>query len=238
LLEAGGDPDPVRSGIQKGSPLNCAARNAADPLLIKTLLDFGANIEAAGVDGITPLIHVARRDNVSFAQILLEYGAEINSMSSAQQTPLTIAITHNSHKVLRLLLDRWYEYSECPRLKGPHMLPLVAAFADLETIQILTATDHLKLKYDPTYKVENYLNALRARYDCDEKLDLAFRDLLDVLDFQVPEEDTLEGKLESGVLSRIGSFVFKDALTDNDDEFDVDKFEDALEHLAQCPVAA
>lgn len=118
------------------------------------------------------------------------------------------------------------------------MLPLVAAFADLETMQILTATDHLKLKYDPTYKVENYLSALRARYDCNEKLELAFRDLLDVLDFQVPEEDTLEGKLESGVLSRRDSFVFKDALAENDDDFNVDKFEDALEHLAQCPVAA
>ena len=238
LLEAGGDPDPIRKGVQKGSPLNCAARNATDPLLIKTLLDFGANIEAAGVDGITPLIHASRRDNASFAQILLEYSAEINSMSSAQQTPLTIAITHNSHSVLRLLLDRWYEYSECPRLRGPHMLPLVAAFADLETMQTLIATDHLKLRYDPTYKVENYLNALRGRYDYNEKLELAFHDLLDVLDFQCPNEDTLEGKLESGVLSRKGSYIFKDARAESDDEFDVDKFEDALEHIAQYAVAA
>ena len=55
LLEAGAHPNPVNpSGIKFGSPLKCAARNANDPALIKTLLDFDANVEASGVDGVTP----------------------------------------------------------------------------------------------------------------------------------------------------------------------------------------
>ena len=254
LLEAGGDPDPIRPGLKKGSPLNCAARNASDPLLIKTLLDFGADIEACGVDGITPLLHVARTDNVSFAQILLEYGAYINAMSSAQHTPLTIAITHNSHRVLQLLLDRWYEYSECPRLKGPHVLPLVVTFADAETISILSATDHFRLKYDQKYTAGDYMNTLRLRFDADEELILAFSELLNVMNDHTHHQTTLESAIESGSLQRRCTGLLQnagiDAVMETEKDFesssDWDEFENALESLAEvqnadrssCPVLA
>ncbi|KAL9007288.1 MAG: hypothetical protein Q9180_009715, partial [Flavoplaca navasiana] len=74
--------------------LNCAARNATDPLVIKLLLDFGADVEASGVENIIPLIHAAQKDKASFAILLLEYGANINATTTLGQTPLTIAITH------------------------------------------------------------------------------------------------------------------------------------------------
>ncbi len=107
LLEAGAEPDPLLpGGIKVGSALNCAARNAIKPLVSKNLLDFGAEAEASGVEGLTSLIHVARTDNASFAMLLLEYGADINATSTLGQTPLTTAIAYNSHKVLQLLLDR------------------------------------------------------------------------------------------------------------------------------------
>lgn len=109
-----------------GDSLNCASRNASDPLILKTLLDFGANIGSCGVDGMTPLIHASRRNLASFATLLLEYGANINTINTAGQTPLTIAVAYNSHNVLRLLLDCWFEYSEYPRLTGPHLLQITA----------------------------------------------------------------------------------------------------------------
>ncbi|MCJ1322549.1 hypothetical protein MMC15_007898 [Xylographa vitiligo] len=147
LLEAGANLDPeIPGGAKVGSALNCASWSATDFSIIKNLLDFGVDIEMCGVDGKILLIYIARTDNVSFALLLLEYGANINAFSSTGQTPLTTAITFNSHKVLQLLLDRWFEYSECPRLKGPHLLPIVALYADLWSIGILTATDHFKLK--------------------------------------------------------------------------------------------
>lgn len=47
LLAAGADPDPeIPGGYKIGSPLNCAARNASDPLLIKVLLENGAKVDA------------------------------------------------------------------------------------------------------------------------------------------------------------------------------------------------
>ena len=107
LLEAGTDLDPaLPEGLRVGSALKYTARNASDRLALKTLLDFGAEIEASSVEGITPLIHAARTDNHGFAMLLLKYGAEVNATDALGQTPMTTAIAYNSHKALQLLLDR------------------------------------------------------------------------------------------------------------------------------------
>ena len=158
LLEAGANPNiAADSGHKVGDGLNTASRNASDPLILKTLLDFGARVDSCGVDGMTPLIHASRRDNASFAILLLEYGANINATNSAGQTPLTTAIAYNSHNVLRLLLDRWFEYSECPRLKGPHLIYIVSSNSDIYTMTILRDTDHLKLDMTLTIRLVTLL---------------------------------------------------------------------------------
>lgn len=182
LLEAGADPNIAAAhGHKVGDGLNCAARNASDPLVLKTLLDFGANVESCGVDGMTPLIHATRRDLASFAALLLEYGANINAINTAGQTPLTVAVAYNSHNVLRLLLDRWFEYNECPRLTGPHLLQITALHADSETITILMSTDHLRLKYDSAYSIGDFTSRLSERPDADEKLIFAFEELIGII---------------------------------------------------------
>ena len=234
LLEAGADPDIAASlGHRVGGPLNCAARNALDPMVLKTLLDFDANPEASGVDGMTPLIHASRRDRTDFAILLLEYGADINAMSAAGQTPLTTAIIHNSHNILQLLLDRWFEYSECPRLKGPDLLQIVALYADIETMSILTATDHLLLKYDKDYGLGDFISQLRQRPDITDKLRLAFEELLDVVKQESTTNHGSEHLMESGLLTQdhldtaaLVSDMALNSLEDSDEEF-----ENALEHL-------
>ena len=201
LLEAGADPDPIiPGGIRVGSPLNCATRNATNPLVLKTLLDFGADIEASGVDNKTSIIHASRLDNVSFAILLLEYGAYINAVSIAEQTPLTTAITYNSHAVLKLLLDRWSDYSTCPRLKGPHLLQIVALYADVETIHILTSADHFKLKYESDYVISDFATRLRGRLDADESLIQAFDDLMDIINHQPELKKSQESMVEYALL--------------------------------------
>ncbi|KAL8964286.1 MAG: hypothetical protein Q9183_004556 [Haloplaca sp. 2 TL-2023] len=142
LLEADADPEittPHRGKV--GNAFNVEARNASDPMVLKSLLDFGARVDSCGVDGVTGLIHAARKDNARFATLLLDYDADINFVSKAGQSPLTAAATFNSHNVLQLLLDRWIGYSECSRLKGPHLLQIVALYAETWTMAILTATD-------------------------------------------------------------------------------------------------
>lgn len=222
LLEAGADPNiAANHGFKVGDGLNTASRNASDPLILKNLLDFGARVESCGVDGMTPLIHASRRDNVSFSVLLLEYGANINATNSAGQTSLTVAVTYNSHNVLRLLLDRWFEYSECPRLKGPHLLQIVATHADLETISILRNSDHLRLKYDSNYVLGDFATRLSQRADATEKLILAFQELVDVIregsSTMMPEYHNQISLMEAGLIG--------------EDEEDDDVFENALEIL-------
>ncbi|KAF7939982.1 uncharacterized protein EAE98_000109 [Botrytis deweyae] len=222
LLEAGAYPDPVLpNGIKFGSPLNRAARNASDPLLLKTLLDFNADIEAGNVDGVTPLLQVARGNSASHAMLLLEYGANINVTSKAGRKPLTTAIIHNNHNVLQLLLDRWYEYSECPRLKGPHLLELVAQYADLDTISILASTNHLRIKFDKSYVFGDFVTRLRKRSGVTDKLLSAFEDLLNVINEGAAEHRSLESAMESGLL------VHGELDEEDSDEF----YEDAQEVL-------
>ncbi|KAF2149926.1 hypothetical protein K461DRAFT_245163 [Myriangium duriaei CBS 260.36] len=200
LLEAGADPDPPKpGGVKKGSPLNCAARNSNDVALLKTLLDFGADVDACGEDGITGLMHATRRDSASFAILLLDSGANINATSTSGSTPLTTAIIYNSHNVLRLILDRWHEYSACPRLTGPHLLQLVAQYADLETIEILIATDHFKIKYDERYaNAEDYKDLMVNRPDRTDELDLSFSDFLSILNHIPTPRLDIDRMLETG----------------------------------------
>ncbi|KFG78672.1 ankyrin repeat containing protein [Metarhizium anisopliae] len=157
LLDAGTNPDPPRpGGINKGGPLNVASRRSDDPILVKLLLDFGAEVGQFGVDGKTALCHAAQNNDASLAILLLEYDAEINKTTITGNTPLTIAITHNSHHVLRLFLERWHHYLICPRLKGPHLLEITAKYGDLETIGILGNTNHFRLKYDEKYTLDDF----------------------------------------------------------------------------------
>ena len=215
LLEAGADPNIAAAhGFKIGDGLNVAARNASDPLVLKTLLDFGANVESCGVDGMTPLIHASRRDNAGFAFLLLEYGANINAINSAGQTPLTIAVAYNSHNVLRLLLDRWFEYSECPRLTGPHLLQIVALHADIETITILTNTDHLRLKYDSSYSLGDFAIRLNERPNTTEKLIIAFDELIGIIKQgpALPGQHDLEVGLAHSDTSDSDNEIFENAL--------------------------
>lgn len=233
LLEAGAFTDPpLPPGIKFGSPLNCAARNAADPLLLKSLLDFNADIEASGIDGVTALLHVARGNSASHAMILLEYGADINATSKSGQTPLTTAISYNNHAVLQFLLERWFQYSGCLHLKGPHLLELVAQYADLETMSILTSAEHLKLRSDRTYTLANFAAKIRQRADASEKLSHAFEDLLDTMATEPPPSKIgLELQMESGLLPLQDTHLHEDAIAGSDHDSD-QSFEDALENAA------
>ncbi|KUJ19420.1 ankyrin [Mollisia scopiformis] len=203
LLEAGALAEPkLPPGVKLGSPLNCAARNARDPVLLKYLLTYGADVDSTGVDGNTALIHAARLDNVSFAILLLDNNANVNAISITAATPLTTAITYNSHRVLQLLLDRWDEYTECPRLKGPHLLQITALYADLETVKILTATDHVKLNYDDNFTLGDFAKRSANRLDVTDELIEAFDDLLLVCKQKPPGKQSTENLMEAGLLSR------------------------------------
>ena len=204
LLEAGAWAEPVLPpGIKLGSPLNCAARNSEDPTLLQYLLTHGAQVDGTGVDGNTALIHAARKDNVRFAMLLLDYNANINAVNINRQTPLTTAIMYNSHVVPELLLAHWEEFSTCPRLQGFNLLETTALYADVETVNILAQTNHFKLKYDAKYSLREFAKWLIERVDVTNDLVDVFDELLFILN-EIPsaQPKTKDILVEKGLLEK------------------------------------
>ncbi len=124
ILEGGGHPNPTMpKSVFRSSPLT-AAGFAGMPEMLKLLLDFEANPNACNPEGLTALHSVARTQNVDCALLLLEFGADLNAMSSNGRTPLTTAITYNNHPVLQLFVSRCYQYITTLRLNGMLILLL------------------------------------------------------------------------------------------------------------------
>jgi hypothetical protein len=105
-------------------------------------------------------------------------------------------------------------------------------FADLETLKILVATDHFRLKYDKDYILADCANQVQGRYDADDQIVAAFQDLVSVIS-DIPEmAKSGLSRLEAGLLMYKDSPLVKNGMsehwTDNSSEA---SFEDAIESL-------
>ncbi|KAJ8131757.1 hypothetical protein O1611_g1873 [Lasiodiplodia mahajangana] len=180
---------PKPKGARLSSALVAATIDGKEPLTADILIDFGADCDACGPDGKTALIHAARMDNACFASLLLNRGAKINPTTVAGETPLTTAITYNSHKVLKILLDRWMLYGKCPRNQGQPLLPIIARYADYETISLLTTSNHIRQSHDKFYGRGTFAKGLKQRFDASEKLMLAFKDLVTTINSNPAGQD-------------------------------------------------
>ena len=240
LLEQGANPDPTfPPGIWRSTPLICAALNSTDILAVKTLLDFNANIEGCGPEGLTALHQVARAGKADRVLLLLEYNANLNALSKDGKTPLTIAIMYNNHDVLQILLDRWFQFTVCPRLRGPDLLQIVAEFADLRTMEILASADHLRIHPDKGYALRAKASEkIRQRPNGNEKLAEAFANLLSTIQADRAHERKEGRLLESGLITDWNRLELTGTGTSEqqcDSPGSPQKFEDAEESIAVGP---
>lgn len=184
LLEAGAHTKVILpSGVGKSSPLQCAAQYPTnDPLLLKTLIDFGADVNARNPEGETALHKIAQFTSAAHALVLLEHHAEPDVCDKNGKTPLIMAIIHNNHSVLQLLLSFWFSYESCPRSHGLGLLHYIAKYADARTIRTIASAEHIKLHPDKTIAFgRSELETLRTRPDADEDLLMVFEDQLNII---------------------------------------------------------
>lgn len=80
------------------SPLIAAARGG-DTLLVKWLLDKGANVNAVDGEGVSPLLAAGSRSNRDAAALLLDRGARINDVDKAGNNALLSSILFHTSSV-------------------------------------------------------------------------------------------------------------------------------------------
>ena len=168
ILHAGANPNPeTPKGVFRSSPL-IAATFGGLVEMVALLIQHGAEIDAYNPEGRTALQTAAKMRNFECAQILLQGGADLQHISTNGHSPLSMAIMHNSHAVLRLF------FGDVSHLKRLQLLSIIAEFADLETMSILAL--HLRTSF--LGDLASGLKTLRSRSDYTEELDNAFKHLV------------------------------------------------------------
>jgi ankyrin repeat protein len=77
-------------------------RNAA---LLRKLLDAGADVNAAQVDGMTALHWAVYNDDAASARMLVRAGAKVNAVNRYGVPPLSLACTNANADMVKLLLE-------------------------------------------------------------------------------------------------------------------------------------
>jgi quinoprotein dehydrogenase-associated probable ABC transporter substrate-binding protein len=103
LLDAGAD---VNARVTKGgyTPLMLASLSGSN-VLATSLIEHGADANAANSGGVTALMIAAAGNHPAIAKLLLQSGADVNAQSEDGRTALSIARAHSNDAVTKVLVD-------------------------------------------------------------------------------------------------------------------------------------
>src|SRR5438105_2878957 len=104
LLEAGAKIDAKESW--NGQTALIWAASAGNAVVVKTLIDHGADIKARTNSGADALMFAARHGDVNSVRSLLAAGAEVNGKRPDGATPLLVAVINGHADLVDLLLDK------------------------------------------------------------------------------------------------------------------------------------
>jgi len=106
LLARGAALDALSVGVEANQPLHAALAGARNPAVVRALLAHGANVNAVGATGITPLHIAASRGDQAVIDILLEHGANRSAPMDGGRTPADLAEEHgHAEQAARLRRD-------------------------------------------------------------------------------------------------------------------------------------
>ncbi len=84
--------------------LSYAVFKNKDDVIINKLLKYGANVNTANYDGLTPLMLAALNKNYELSKLMIEYGADVNAVDAIGRTALMLCSIdpktefHDTHK--------------------------------------------------------------------------------------------------------------------------------------------
>jgi len=110
LLAEGADIE-EKGGELEWTALHAAAVFGDNPLVVRLLLDRGADVAARDKYASAPLHHAALADSEAEAGLLLDYNADVRARDSTGNTPLHHAAIYGSTRVARLLLAKGADVS-------------------------------------------------------------------------------------------------------------------------------
>lgn len=99
LLAAGASLTALSRNSTGNTPLHAALAGATNDALVARLLDAGADVNARGESGITPLHLAASRGNRTLCELLLARGADAGAAMDDGTTPARIAETRGHGEV-------------------------------------------------------------------------------------------------------------------------------------------
>jgi len=98
-----------REGAEGASPLHIApatVQNTQDSLVIvKALLDFGAELNMKTVAGATPLLIASQFGNVTVTEELIKRGAGVDLADNEGRSPLHVAVQNGHRSTVKCLVE-------------------------------------------------------------------------------------------------------------------------------------
>lgn len=107
------------------------------PHICELLIQKGANVNAKGEDGKTPLHYTIEYDNVEFASLLIRNKAEVDAKDNSGYTPLHRCAIYNSTKIAKVLLENGCKYDEKVKYNEYAPLHLAAEYCHPEIASLL-----------------------------------------------------------------------------------------------------
>ena len=108
-----GDIEEVKAFIEKGADINAKGRSGETPLfcavksdVAKFLITEGADVNAKNEYGTTPLHHVMSDGEKDVAELLIAKGAKVNAQSKNGETPLIDAAYYDRCEMAELLIAK------------------------------------------------------------------------------------------------------------------------------------
>jgi ankyrin repeat protein len=119
-------------------PTLADAAEQGNKALIRSLLDKGADVNAAQIDGTTALHWAVYNDDAETAALLVKRGANVNAANRYGVPPLSLACTNGNATLVKLLLDSGADANALLQ-GGETMLMTAARAGNVEVVKALLA---------------------------------------------------------------------------------------------------